>query len=63
MSLHVCIAESFILDSCLAIFFLEETVLLVFCLLCIDCGVVTLSASFFPFGVLELKVLGNCISF
>ena len=25
------------------------------------CGAVTLSASFFPFGVLERKVLGNCI--
>ena len=26
-----------------------------------DCAAVTLSASFFPFGVLERKVLGNCI--
>ena len=28
-----------------------------------DCGAVTLSASFFPFGVLERKVLGSCIDF
>ena len=26
-----------------------------------NCGAVTLSASFFPFGVLEWKVFGNCI--
>ena len=26
-----------------------------------DCGAVTLSASFFPFGVLERNMLGNCI--
>ena len=41
--------------------FWEETVLLAFCLLRFDCGAVTLSAPFFPFGVLERKVLGNCI--
>ena len=26
-----------------------------------DCGAVTLSAFFFPFGVLERKMLGNCV--
>ena len=41
--------------------FWEETVILDFCLLGFDCGAVTLSASFFPSGVLEGKVLGNCI--
>ena len=42
-------------------FFEEENVLLAFCLSeCFDCGVVTLNASFFLFGVLERKVLGNC---
>ena len=59
MSLHVCLGEIFILDSRLAIF-LEETVLLAFCLQWFYCGAVTLSASFFPFNVLERKVLGNC---
>ena len=41
----------------------KETVLLAFCLLCFDYGAVALSASFFffPFGVLERKVVGNCI--
>ena len=33
-----------------------ETILLVFFLLCFDCGSVTLNASFFPFGVLVRKV-------
>ena len=60
VSLHACLGEIFILDSRLAIF-REETVLLAFCLQCFDCGAITVSASFFPFGVLELKVLGNCI--
>ena len=60
MYLHVCLGAIFILDSRFAIFF-EETVLLAFCLQCSDCSAVTLSASFFPFGVLERKVLGICI--
>ena len=60
MSLHVCLGEIFTLDSRLAIFG-EETVLLAFCLWCFDCGAVTLSASFFPFGVFERKLLGSCI--
>ena len=60
MSLHVCLGEMFILESRLAIF-REETVLLAFCLSSFECGAVTLSASFFPFGILERKVLGNCI--
>ena len=52
MSLHVCPGEIFILDSRLANFG-KETVLLAFCLQCFHCGAVALSASFFPFGVLE----------
>ena len=60
MSLHVCLGEIFILDSSLAIFW-EETIFLAFCLQCFDCGAITLSASFFHSGVLERKVLGNCI--
>ena len=31
-----------------------------FCLYCLDCEAVALSASF-PFGALKQKVLGNCI--
>ena len=60
MCLHVCPGEIFILDSRLAIFW-GKTVLLAFCLQCFDCGAVASSASFFSFGVLERKVLGNCI--
>ena len=33
--------------------FWKETVLLAFCLKSFDCGAVTLSVSFFPFGVLD----------
>ena len=60
--MHVCIDEVFILDSRLAIFVGEESVL--FCFLLVNlfyCGAVTLSTSFFSFDVLERKVLGNCI--
>ena len=32
---------------------------LAFCLQCFDCGAVALSASFFPFGVLDQKLLSN----
>ena len=60
MSLHVCIRVIFILDSRLDIFG-KETVLLAFLLYCFDCGAVTLSVSFFHFGVLERKVLCTCI--
>ena len=59
-TLHVCLGEICTLDSRLAMFW-EETVLLAFCLLCFDCGAITLSASFCPFGVLERKVLGHYI--
>ena len=41
----------------------KKTVLLAFCLYCFDCGAVALSAFFFPFGVLEEKVLGICTDF
>ena len=58
MYFHLCLDAIVILDSRLAIFG-EETVRLAFCLSSFDCGAVTLSASFF--GVLERKVLGNCI--
>ena len=64
VSLRVCLGVVFVLDGHLAIFFfffLEEAVLLAFSLWCFDCCAVTLTASFFPFGVLERKVLGNCI--
>ena len=52
----------FFIDSRFVLF-LEETVILAFCLQYFDCGAVTVSASFFPFGVLERKLLGNCIDF
>ena len=61
MPLHICLGDIlFIADWT---FFFEESVLLVFCLQCFDCDVVTLSASFFPLGILERKALGNCIDF
>ena len=62
MSLHVCLGEVCILDSRLAIFFAGKK-LSFWLSACSDfyCGAVTLSASFFPFGVYERKVLGNCI--
>ena len=57
MCLHKCPGENFILDSRLVIFFFwKGTVLLAFCLYCFDCGAVALSASVFPFGVLD----GSC---
>ena len=66
MSVHVCpgifFFFFFFLDSRLAIFG-ETNRLLAFCLYCFDCGVVALSAPFFPFGVLERNVLGTCIDF
>ena len=52
---RVCLGEFFILDSRLAMFW-DETVFFGFLLV-----VFRLSASFFSFGVLERKVLGNCI--
>ena len=61
VSLHVCHGDLFLFWIAVWPFCLEESVRLAFCLWCFDCGAVTLSASFFPFGVLKLKVLGNCI--
>ena len=51
MCLHVCPSDFlFVFDSRLAIFG-KETVLLAFCVF--DCDAVTLSASVFPFDVLD----------
>ena len=52
ISSHVCLGEMFILDSCLANSW-ERNCPFGFCLYCFDCGTVALSASFFPFGVLD----------
>ena len=60
MTLHVCLGKNFTLDSRLANI-CEETVLSALCLWCFDWGAVTLSASYFPCGVLERRVLGICI--
>ena len=59
MSLHVCLGESFILDSRLAIFFFFFWKKLSFWLSVCSVVPLLLTASFFPFAVLERKVLGN----
>ena len=50
--LHVCPAESFILDSRLANY-VGKNCPFGFLLVVFDCGSVAFSASFFPFGVLD----------
>ena len=53
MSLHVLVNVLF--WKALWPIFGKVTVLLAFCLWCFDCDAVALSASFFPFGILDGK--------
>ena len=61
MSLHVCLGEIFILDTRLAMFGKKLSFWLSACSVLIVVPLLYVSASFFPFVVLERKVFGNCI--